>query len=59
MDLCKIILPDSFEVEISYSDHMKAYKASFYPGMEQISPTTVLFKSKDYFEVLRMISFVV
>lgn len=59
MDLCKIKLPDSFEVEISYSKHIKSYKASFYPGMEQTSPTTVLFKTNDYFEVLRMISFVV
>ncbi|SHK04070.1 M55 family metallopeptidase [Paramaledivibacter caminithermalis] len=57
--LCEIKLPDSFEVEISYAKHTKAYKASFYPGMKQISPTNVLFKTKDYFEVLRMISFVV
>lgn len=58
MDLCKIKLPDSFEVEISYSKHIKAYKASFYPGMEHKSPTSVLFKTNDYFEVLRMMSFV-
>lgn len=59
LNVCKITLPDSFEVEISYTKHARAYKASFYPGMEQISPTNVLFKSNDYFEVLRMISFVV
>ena len=59
MDLCRIELPDSFEVEISYSKHIKAYRASFYPGMELIGPTKVLFKTKDYFEVLRMILFVV
>ncbi|WP_432661843.1 M55 family metallopeptidase [Wukongibacter baidiensis] len=58
MDLCKIELPDTFEVEISYSKHVKAYKASFYPGMEQTSPTTVVFKTNDYFEVLRMMLFV-
>lgn len=59
LNLCKIQLPDSFEVEISYTKHIRAYKASFYPGMKQISPTNVLFKTQDYFEVLRMISFVV
>ncbi len=59
LDLCKIELPDTFEVEISYPKHAKAYKASFYPGMEQISPTTVLFRTNDYFEVLRMMLFVV
>lgn len=59
LSLCKVELPDSFEVEIAYSKHIRAYKASFYPGMEQIEPTKVLFKTKDYFEVLRMILFVV
>ncbi len=59
LSLCKINVPDTFEVEISYSSHVKAYKASFYPGMEKISPNKVLFKTKDFFEVLRMILFVV
>ncbi|MCT4563414.1 MAG: M55 family metallopeptidase [Maledivibacter sp.] len=59
LDLCNIKLPDSFKVEISYANHIRAYKASFYPGMKQISPTNVLFETNDYFEVLRMISFVV
>jgi len=59
LSLCKVELPDSFEVEISYSKHTRAYKASFYPGMEQIESTKVLFKTKDYFEVLRMMLFVV
>lgn len=55
--LCQIKLPDSFEVEISYRDHIKAYKASFYPGAKQVSPTSIVYKSKDYFEVLCMMSF--
>ncbi len=59
LKLCKIEVPDSFEVEISYSNHIKAYKASFYPGMEQINDTKVIFKTKDYFEVLRMMAFVI
>ncbi|WZL71970.1 M55 family metallopeptidase [Clostridiaceae bacterium 35-E11] len=59
VQLCQLNLPDHFEVEIAYTKHALAYKASFYPGMEQISPNKVLFKTDDYFEVMRMISFVV
>ncbi len=58
-NLCKINLPNSFEVEIEYATHSKAYEASFYPGMKQISPKTVLFETNDFFEVLRMMLFVV
>ncbi|MGE5473914.1 MAG: M55 family metallopeptidase [Ignavibacteriales bacterium] len=54
---CKLELPEYFEVEISYKDHTKAYKSSFYPGMQQLSPTNLMFSSNDYFEVLRMLSF--
>lgn len=59
VQLCQLNLPDHFEVEIAYTKHVLAYKASFYPGMEQIAPNKVLFKTNEYFEVLRMMSFVV
>ena len=52
-------LPKEFRVEISYIHHMSAYKASFYPGITQISPTNVIFTSNDYFEVLKMMLFLV
>ncbi|MFW5992268.1 MAG: M55 family metallopeptidase [Halanaerobiaceae bacterium] len=54
-------LPDMFRVEISYNSdrHYCAYKASFYPGVKQISPTTVIFETDDYFDVLRLLLFVV
>lgn len=57
LSLYEIELPDSFEVEISYINHIKAYKASFYPGAKQVSPTNIVYKSKDYFDVLCMMSF--
>lgn len=56
---CKIELPQTFKVEISYVNHQRAYKASFYPGMKQISPNTVVFETDDYFQVLCAILFVV
>ncbi|KUO53526.1 MAG: amino acid amidase [Desulfitibacter sp. BRH_c19] len=60
-DLSKyhIELPDYFVVEISFFHPYMAYKASFYPGAEQISPNSILFKSENYFDVLRMFSFVI
>jgi len=54
---CKIKLPGKFEVEVSFLNHVKAYKASFYPGAKKISSTTILYEADDYFEVLRMFMF--
>jgi D-amino peptidase len=56
---CRIKLPSKFEVEISFINHTKAFKGSFYPGIKQISSTNLLFSTDNYFEVLRMIMFVI
>jgi len=55
---CIIELPKYFNIEISYLNHTKAYKASFYPGILQKSSTNLYFETNDYFEVLRMLAFV-
>jgi len=57
-NLCRIRLPERFEVEISFLNHIKAYKASFYPGAKKISSTNILYEADDYFEVLRMFMFI-
>ena len=59
IDECKIELPEHFKVEISYKKHASAFKASFYPGMKQISSTNLVFETDDYFEVLRMLLFTI
>jgi D-amino peptidase len=56
---CQIQLPARFSVEIEYRDHAQAYRASFFPGASQRSPHAIQFETDDYFEVLRLISFVV
>jgi D-amino peptidase len=56
---CRLQIPERFSVEIEYRDHAQAYRASFYPGVCQVSPHAVQFETGDYFEVLRLISFVV
>lgn len=55
---CKVELPESFNVEIRYKEHYDAYKASFYPGARQTDTHTVVFDSRDFYEVLRYIFFV-
>jgi len=58
IDKCKIKLPEHFKVKISYKKHADAFKASFYPGIKQISSTSLVFETDSYFEVLRMLLFV-
>lgn len=53
-----IHLPESFEVEIQYKEHAHSAKPSHYPGMKRKDSHTVVFETKNYFEVLRMIHFV-
>jgi D-amino peptidase len=57
INLCKLQLPGRFEVEVSFLNHVKAYKASFYPGAKKISSTSIVYETDDYFEVLRMFMF--
>jgi D-amino peptidase len=56
---CLLQLPGRFDVEIEYQSHAQARRASFYPGARQTSPHAIQFTADDYFEVLRLISFVI
>ena len=55
---CAIQLPEWFSVEIEYKDHAQARHASFYPGASQTSPHAIQFGTDDYFEVMRLLLFV-
>lgn len=55
-DLIK--LPESFEVEICFKEHQRAYAMSFFPGMELKDSNTIVLKTDKYFEVLRALKFV-
>jgi D-amino peptidase len=54
---CIINMPEYFKVEICYNRHINAYKASFYPGVKLVSPTSILYTSNKYFDVLTMFNF--
>ena len=56
--ICKIELPQDFSVEVLFKAHSHAYHASFYPGVIQIDPHRIQYKTSDFFEVMRMLSFI-
>lgn len=51
-EACRIQSPDQFEVEICFKENVKAYYASFYPGVEQIDAKTVRYTAKDIQEMM-------
>jgi D-amino peptidase len=55
---CKIQVPDRFEVEISYKDHTKAKKASYFPGVTQTGPYSVKYTAKDIDEFSATMMFI-
>ena len=54
---CRLKLPSKFEMEILFKDSRKAYKNSFYPGAEMPDVSIIRFRCKDYFDILRFLSF--
>lgn len=51
-------LPTSFKVEVCYREHAMAEKMSYYPGVKKINDLSVVFETKDYYEVLRTFKFI-
>ncbi len=58
LSMCQIELPESFSVAILYKAHSDAYRASFYPGVKQIDSHRIKFETTEYFEVQRMLAFI-
>lgn len=56
---CLFPMPEGFECEITFREHGKAMRGSFYPGIERKDARTLRFVCEDYFEFLRMMHFVV
>jgi D-amino peptidase len=51
-------LPKTFSLEITYGDPVTAHRMSFYPGMEYVGVRKLRFATRDYFDVLRAVQFV-
>ncbi|NQV37241.1 MAG: M55 family metallopeptidase [Candidatus Marinimicrobia bacterium] len=54
---CHNPLSDSFNIEIRFKTHMKAYRAGHYPGAYKVDAHTIGFKSDDYYEIMRFTFF--
>ena len=55
---CLLPLAGRFELELCYADPVSAYRAAFYPGVEQAGPRRVAFRTSEYFELLRTLLFI-
>lgn len=55
---CKITEPEKYNVEINFKECVRAYRASFYPGVEQVDTKTVRYTAKDAFEMMTTRMFV-
>jgi D-amino peptidase len=51
-------LADHFEMEVWYKENTDAYKASHYPGARLHAPHCVAYEASDFFEIMRMLQFV-
>ncbi|MBU2511008.1 M55 family metallopeptidase [bacterium] len=58
LNLHRFKLPESYQMEIRFKEHPMAYHASFYPGVELTNPYTICAQYSDFFEVLRLLHFV-
>lgn len=54
----KIKLPESFDIEIEFKEHYRAYKASFYPGVKLIDPKTITYSTNNFYDYLVMSLFI-
>lgn len=56
----KKVLPlaDSFEVELWYTDHEWAFKASTYPGARLHDPHAITYRTGQFFDIIRILIFV-
>ncbi len=56
---CLPRMPDAFEADIKFVNPGSAYKAAFYPGAEKIGPCEVRFASRDWFDTMRALRWLI
>lgn len=54
-----LTVPEEFVYEVTFKDWHRAYKMSFYPGMEQVDTFTLRLQTKSWLEVVTAHSFIV
>ena len=56
---CTLAVPNHTVFEIDFRHHAPAYRASFYPNAELITPVTVRYESDDLYEAFRAFEFLI
>ncbi|MFQ6612722.1 MAG: M55 family metallopeptidase, partial [Fidelibacterota bacterium] len=56
---CLLELPSTFKLRLRFVNQKDAYRASYFPRCELIDDKTISFNTKSYFEVLRLVLFVI
>lgn len=57
-DRARLKLPSHFTLEITYAIPTQAYKAAWYPGAEHVRDNTVRLDAANFFDIMRMLRFV-
>jgi D-amino peptidase len=55
---CFLKLPKLNKITVQFKKHQDAYFASFYPGAKAVDSMSVCFEDKEYFNILRFVSFI-
>ncbi len=55
---CILRKPESFQLEITYKHHIDAYRASFYPGVKQLSEYVVVYETSSYQDLMVAMMFI-
>ncbi len=56
-DMFLVKIPNTFETEIHFRTHKKAYRASFYPNAKYLDNDKVVHTTNNFFDTLRFIMF--
>ncbi|MFC1785042.1 M55 family metallopeptidase [Candidatus Neomarinimicrobiota bacterium] len=56
---CRLPIYNEYNIELRFKKHQQAFDASFYPGCKLLESQTITFNTNDYFEVMRMMHFVI
>jgi D-amino peptidase len=54
----QVMLPETFEEEIRFKQHINAYKMSFYPGMEAVDGNTIKISTDNFMDIVTAHMFV-
>lgn len=57
-DACRIEEPETYDVEISFKEPAKAYRACFYPGVYSVDARTVSYTAEDALEMMTVKMFI-